>query len=64
MYKFACKDMGMKCDFTTTGNSVEEVAKKAMAHAQQVHADVLKSMASPAQMAQMEQSLKGAIKLG
>jgi hypothetical protein len=40
------------------------VAKKGMPHAQQVHADVLKSMASPAQMAQMEQTLRGAIKLG
>jgi hypothetical protein len=32
------------------------VAKKGMPHAQQVHTDVLKSMTSPAQMAQMEQT--------
>jgi len=62
MYSFACRDMGMDCDQVITGSTAEEVARKAMAHAQEKHADVLKTMTSPAQMAQMQQQLQGAIK--
>jgi predicted small metal-binding protein len=49
-----CKDLGMDCDYVVTGKTVEEVAQKAMVHAQRVHADVLKTMSTPAQMAEME----------
>jgi predicted small metal-binding protein len=62
MYSFACRDMGMDCDQVITGNTVEEVTQQAMAHAQEKHADVLKTMTSPAQMAQMQQQLQAAIK--
>lgn len=61
MYSFACKDMGMDCNFVTTGNTVAEVTQKAMAHAQKAHAEVLKSM-SAAQMAEMNSALNKAIK--
>lgn len=53
---------GMDCDQVITGGTVEEVAQKAMAHAQEKHADVLKTMTSPVQMAQMQQQLQAAIK--
>ena len=54
--------MGMDCDFVATGSTVQEVKAKAMAHAQAVHADVLKTMSSPAQMAAMEKQLESVIK--
>ena len=63
MKTFACKDLGMDCSFVATGETVEEVKNKAMAHAQKVHADVLKQMtATPAGMAEMEKALMKAIK--
>ena len=62
MKQFACKDMGMNCDYVTTGQTVQEVLQKAMAHAQQKHADVLKTMTSPEQMAQMQKQLESVIK--
>ena len=60
--QFTCRDMGMDCDFVATGNTVAEVKAKAMAHAQVVHADMLKTLSSPAQMAAMEQQLQSVIK--
>ena len=60
--QFACRDMGMDCDFKATGKTVEEVKQKAMAHAQVVHADLLKTMSTPAQKAQMEKQLESVIK--
>ena len=55
-----CRDLGMDCDFVATGSTVDEV--KAMAHAQIVHADILKTMSSPAQMAAMEKQMESVIK--
>jgi len=60
--QLACRDMGMDCDFVATGSTVEEVKSKAMAHAQAVHADVLKTMSSPAQMAAMDKQMESIIK--
>ena len=62
MKTFACKDLGMDCTFVATGETIEEVKNKAMAHAQKVHADVLKQMTStPAKAAEMEQAMMKAI---
>jgi len=44
MLKFACKDIGVDCDFVARGETVEEVKEKAFAHAGVVHAEILKSM--------------------
>jgi predicted small metal-binding protein len=44
MYQFACKDVGVACNFVATGNSVEEVKQAAFAHAEVVHKDILQSM--------------------
>ena len=44
MLKFACKDVGLECDFVATGLTAEEVKEKAFAHAGVVHAGLLKGM--------------------
>jgi predicted small metal-binding protein len=62
MKSLACRDLGMDCDYISTGNTVEDVKQKAMAHAQVVHADVLKTMTSPAQMAEMQKLMDKMIK--
>ena len=62
MKSLACKDLGMQCDFVATGNTVEEVKQKAMVHAQKVHADILKTMSSPEQMAEMNKTMDKMIK--
>jgi predicted small metal-binding protein len=61
MYEFKCREMGMDCDFVTTGMSVEEAKAKALAHAKEIHGDVLASM-SAEQMAGMDAQLVAAIK--
>ena len=44
MLKFACKDVGVECDFVATGATAEEVKEKAFAHAGVVHADIIKNL--------------------
>jgi len=61
MLKFACKDVGLDCDFVATGSTVEEVKEKAFAHAGVVHADVLKGM-NKDEMTQMTKSVEEKIK--
>ena len=56
-----CRDLGMDCDSVANGSTVDEVKAKAMAHAQVVHADILKTMSSPAQMAAMEKQMESVI---
>jgi len=54
--------MGMECSAVITGGTVEEVKRKALEHAQAVHADVLKAMSSPEQMAEMGKLMESKIK--
>jgi predicted small metal-binding protein len=44
MEKFACKNLGIDCDFVATGATKEEVMKMAMEHGGSVHADMMKDM--------------------
>lgn len=44
MEKFACKNLGLDCDFEVTGATKEETMKKAMEHGSVVHADLMKGM--------------------
>jgi predicted small metal-binding protein len=63
MKSFACKDLGVDCNFVATGSTVEEVKQKAMAHAQVAHKELLKTMAAtPAQAAEMDKAMTMAIK--
>lgn len=61
MLKFACKDVGMECDFVATGATAEEVKEKAFAHAGVVHADMLKTMNKIA-LAQLTKTVEANIK--
>ncbi len=61
MLKFACKDVGMECDFVATGVTAKEVMEKALAHAGVAHADMLKAM-SKEELAQMTKTVEANIK--
>lgn len=60
MEKFACKNLGMDCDFVATGATKEEVLKKAMEHGGAVHADMMKGMTQE-QMADFGKKLEASI---
>jgi len=60
LLKYACRDLGMDCDFETTGATVEEVMKNVMAHAQVVHKDMLSKM-SPMELAELNKNVISAI---
>jgi predicted small metal-binding protein len=61
MEKFACKNLGIDCDFVTTGATKEEVMEKAMEHGGVVHADLMKGMTEE-QSAQFAKQLEASIK--
>jgi predicted small metal-binding protein len=56
MLKFECKELGTNCNYVAKGNTLEEVKKDALDHAQTVHKDLLTGM-SPKQKADMEETL-------
>ena len=60
MEKFACKNLGLDCDFVAEGATKEEVMKMAMEHGSVVHADMMKDM-TPEQMAEFGQKLEASI---
>jgi len=60
MEKFACKNLGIDCNFVVTGATKEEVMKKAMAHGGTVHADLMVGMTKE-QSAQFAQKLEASI---
>jgi predicted small metal-binding protein len=60
MEKFACKELGLDCNFETTGATKTEVLQKAMAHGNTVHADLMKNMTKE-QAAQFAQKLEASI---
>lgn len=56
MLKFECKELGANCSYVVKGNSLEEVKKIAIEHAQTVHKDWL-AKKSPQQMADIDKTL-------
>ena len=60
MEKFACKNLGIDCDFVATGATKEDVMKKAMDHGNVVHAGMMKDMTKE-QMAGFAQKLEDSI---
>ena len=56
MLRFECKELGTNCNYVAKGNTLEEVKKDAMDHAQTMHKDLLSSM-SPQQMAGLDTTL-------
>ena len=61
MYKYACRDLGVDCDFSTTAETPEEVKKAVFAHGNVVHKEMLASM-TPEQLAGLEKAVERAIK--
>lgn len=61
MLRFACKEVGVDCDFIAMGATIEEVKGKAFAHASVVHADLMKGM-SPDQLAKLTEAVEASIK--
>jgi predicted small metal-binding protein len=60
METFACKSLGIDCDFVVSAPSKEEVLAQAMQHGGTVHADLMKDMTEE-QSAQFAQKLQEAI---
>jgi predicted small metal-binding protein len=61
MQKFACKDIGLNCNYTTTGLTKEETVKKALEHGMKAHADLMKSM-NKEQTAQFTRQVENSIR--
>lgn len=57
LFKYACKDMGLRCTFSVKGETVEEVTKKALEHVRENHAADFNSINSPAEIEQMKRAL-------
>lgn len=62
MFEFECKSLGVDCDFSTTGETKDEVRQATFAHAGEAHQDLMAAM-SPEEAAEFENSVEGAIKL-
>jgi predicted small metal-binding protein len=56
MLEFACKDIGLNCSYVAKGNTLEEVKKQAMDHAQVVHKDFLDKM-TPEQKVELDKNI-------
>ena len=61
MMKFACKDLGIDCNYVATGATKDDVLQKAMAHGNSVHSGMMKNMTKE-QMAQFGKQLENNIK--
>lgn len=61
MYQYACRDVGVDCDFVTRAETPEEVKKAVFEHAAVVHKDMMAAM-TPEQTAQLQQDVDEAIK--
>ncbi len=56
MLKFECKSLGINCSYVVTGNTIEDVKKNAVQHAQTVHKDLLAKM-TPQQIDEMYKTI-------
>lgn len=63
MVRFACRDMGIDCDFVISGNNIQKIKQKAILHTEEQHADVLKAYDSPEKMEVIEIALEQAIRM-
>ncbi len=61
MQKFACKDIGLQCDYITTGATKDEVIRKALQHGNTVHSDLMKKL-SKEQAVKFAKDLEASIK--
>ncbi len=56
--RYSCKDMGLNCAFVVKGETLEEVAKKALEHVLEKHTGDFNNIQSPEEREQMEQALR------
>ena len=56
MLKFECKELGTNCSYVAMGNTLAQVKKDAIQHAQSVHKDWL-AKRSPQQMEEIDNTL-------
>ncbi len=56
MLKFECKELGTNCNYVAKGNTLDEVKKDAMNHAQSAHKDLMAKM-TPQQMEDINKTL-------
>ena len=61
MHQYACRDLGVNCDFSVTDETPEKVKNAAFAHANVVHKEMLEAM-TPEQLAELEKAVDEAIK--
>jgi predicted small metal-binding protein len=56
-YKLSCKDLGMKDNFETEGNSINLVIKKIMTHGRKDHGMTAEQTKDPRMIKQMKQKM-------
>jgi len=56
MLKFECKELGTNCGYVAKGDTLEDVKKNAMAHAQTIHKDWIAKL-SPQQITDVDKTL-------
>lgn len=57
LFKYMCKSMGLRCSFSLTGETVEEITVKAYEHVMEKHADEFNIPVTPEEIEKMHQSL-------
>lgn len=57
LYRYSCKDMGLKCPFIVKAETLEEVSQKALEHVREMHADEFNSFQTAAQTEEMRKAL-------
>lgn len=58
LFRFSCKDMGLKCPFVVKGASLEEVTRQALEHVRENHSADFNVINSPDQIESMRQALE------
>lgn len=57
LYRYSCKDMGLRCPFVYKGATIEEVTQKALEHVRESHANDFNVIQTPAQIEDMRKAL-------
>lgn len=57
LFRYSCKDMGLKCDFIVKGQTLDEVTQKALEHVRENHTQDFQAIRSPAEIESMQRAL-------
>lgn len=58
IYKLACRDAGIDCDFVSTGDTKEEMMQTAGKHGKEVHGYTDEQLQDPEMMKKMDAVVK------